>query len=135
MFLRVLLTEILKLKRTLALWMVLVSPLVMVLLNSPSTAKRPVFISTGRMRGPYGQAIHRRWTLLMMPMSLPSKPSPPRTDWSIGKELKSLLALPATALDDLCEQVGCDNQSLGGTRRPGCGTIGSGALLNSFIRT
>lgn len=97
MFLRVLSTECLKLKRTLALWMVLVSPLVMVLLEFAITAKGARgFIQNGKDAWPpmIRQTVEV-WTLLMMPMFVTLETSLLAGLEHTGKNWKSLLALPA----------------------------------------
>lgn len=97
MFFRVLSTECLKLKRTLALWMVLVSPLVMVLLQFAISYKRaPLFIHDGKDAWPsmVGQTVEV-WTLLMMPMFVTLETSLLAGLENTGKNWKSLLALPA----------------------------------------
>jgi len=97
MFIRVLLTECLKLKRTLALWMVLVTPLVMVLLQFAITAKRAnVLMANGNDAWPpmVRQTIEV-WTLLMMPMFVTLETSLLAGLENTGKNWKSLLALPA----------------------------------------
>jgi hypothetical protein len=97
MFLRVLITECLKLKRTLALWMVFISPLVMVLLQFAITAKRAHgLIANGTDAWP--QMVHQTveiWTLLMMPMFVTLETSLLAGLENTGKNWKSLLALPA----------------------------------------
>ena len=97
MFFRVLSTECLKLKRTLALWMVLVSPLVMVLLEFAITAKGArVLIAGGKDAWPpmVRQTVEV-WTLLMMPMFVTLETSLLAGLENTGKNWKSLLALPA----------------------------------------
>lgn len=97
MFFRVLSTECLKLKRTLALWMVLVSPLVMVLLQFAITYKRaPDFIQNAKDAWPpmVLQTVEV-WTLLMMPMFVTLETSLLAGLENTGKNWKSLLALPA----------------------------------------
>jgi len=97
MFFRVLLTECLKLKRTLALWMVLVSPLVMVLLQFAITYKRARgLIHDGKDAWPQmvSQTVEV-WTLLMMPMFVTLETSLLAGLEHIGRNWKSLLALPA----------------------------------------
>jgi len=97
MFFRVLSTECLKLKRTLALWMVLVSPLVMVLLQFAITAKGArVFIAAGKDAWPLmvSQTVEV-WTLLMMPMFVTLETSLLAGLENSGNNWKSLLALPA----------------------------------------
>ena len=97
MFFRVLSTECLKLKRTLALWMVLVSPMVMVLLEFAITAKRaPIFLRDGK--DAWSPMVHQTvevWTLLMMPMFVTLETSLLAGLEHTGKNWKSLLALPA----------------------------------------
>jgi lantibiotic transport system permease protein len=97
MFFRVMLTECLKLKRTLALWMVVVSPLVMVLLEFAITAKRSqVLIAGGKDAWPsiVSQTVEV-WTLLMMPMFVTLETSLLAGLENTGKNWKSLLTLPA----------------------------------------
>lgn len=97
MFFRVLSTECLKLKRTLALWMVFVSPLVMVLLQFAISYKRaPDFIHGGKDAWPpmVLQTVEV-WTLLMMPMFVTLETSLLAGLENTGKNWKSLLALPA----------------------------------------
>src|SRR4030095_1540300 len=97
MFIRVLLTECLKLKRTLALWMVLVTPLVMGLLQFAITAKRSsVLMANGNDAWPpmVRQTIEV-WSLLMMPMFVTLETSLLAGLENTGKNWKSLLALPA----------------------------------------
>lgn len=97
MFFRVLSTECLKLKRTLALWMVFVSPLVMVLLQFAISYKRaPSFILDAKDAWP--PMVHQTvevWTLLMMPMFVTLETSLLAGLENTGKNWKSLLALPA----------------------------------------
>ena len=97
MFLRVFFTECLKLKRTLALWMVVVSPLVMVLLQFAITCKgSTVFLSQGKDAWP--PMVHQTvevWTLLMMPMFVTLETSLLAGLENSGSNWKSLLALPA----------------------------------------
>jgi hypothetical protein len=97
MFFRVLITECLKLKRTLALWMVLVSPLLMVLIEFAVTAKGArVFIQAGKDAWPpmVRQTVEV-WTLLIMPMFVTLETSLLAGLENTGKNWKSLLALPA----------------------------------------
>src|SRR5688572_22147142 len=97
MFLRVFSTECLKLKRTLALWMVLVSPLVMVLIEFAITLKGAKgFIASGKDAWPLmvSQTVEV-WTLLMMPMFVTLETSLLAGLEHTGKNWKSLLALPA----------------------------------------
>src|SRR5450432_3561942 len=97
MFFRVLATECLKLKRTLALWMVFVSPLVMVLLQFAISYKgAPVFLRSGADAWPpmVRQTVEV-WTLLMMPMFVTLETSLLAGLENTGKNWKSLLALPA----------------------------------------
>lgn len=97
MFFRVLLTECLKLKRTLALWMVLVSPLVMVLLEFAITAKgaRGLVQSGKDAWPPMVRQTIEVWTLLMMPMFVTLETSLLAGLENTGKSWKSLLTLPA----------------------------------------
>lgn len=97
MFLRVLSTECLKLKRTLALWMVLVSPLVMVLIEFAITAKGAHGLIAGGKDAwpPIVRQTVEVWTLLMMPMFVTLETSLLAGLENTGKNWKSLLALPA----------------------------------------
>lgn len=97
MFIRVLLTECLKLKRTLALWMVLVTPLVMVLLQFAITAKRAnaLMVSGIDAWPPMVKQTIEVWTLLMMPMFVTLETSLLAGLENTGKNWKSLLTLPA----------------------------------------
>ena len=97
MFFRVLSTEVLKLKRTLALWMVLVTPLVMVLLQFAISAKKSTgLISSGADAwAPMVRQTVEVWTLLMMPMFVTLETSLLAGLEHTGKNWKSLLALPA----------------------------------------
>lgn len=132
MFLRVLLTECLKLKRTLALWMVLVSPLVMVLLQFAITAKRAGgFISSGNDAWPLmvKQTIEV-WTLLMMPMFVTLETSLLAGLEHSGKNWKSLLALPAPRWTIYISKLVVTISLLWAAHAVlVAGTIGSGALL------
>jgi ABC-2 type transport system permease protein len=97
MFFRVLSTECLKLKRTLALWMVLVAPLVTVLLGFVVAYKNaPVLVRDGKDAWTplVGQSI-RAWTLLMMPLFVTLETALLAGLEHTGKNWKSLLALPA----------------------------------------
>jgi hypothetical protein len=97
MFFRVLSTECLKLKRTLALWMVLVSPLVMILLQFAISYKGArVFLHDGKDAWPpmVRQTVEV-WTLLMMPMFVTLETSLLAGLENTGNNWKSLLALPA----------------------------------------
>jgi hypothetical protein len=97
MFFRVLSTECLKLKRTLALWMVLVSPLVMVLLQFLISNKGAnVFLRDGADAWPpmVRQTVEV-WTLLMMPMFVTLETSLLAGLENTGNNWKNLLALPA----------------------------------------
>jgi lantibiotic transport system permease protein len=97
MFLRVLLTECLKLKRTLALWMVFVSPLVLVLLQFAVTYKRSAsFLKGSQDAWPF--MVHQTievWALLLMPMFITLETSLLAGLENAEKNWKSLLALPA----------------------------------------
>jgi hypothetical protein len=97
MFLRVLTTECLKLKRTLALWMVLVSPLVMVLIEFAVTAKgaRGLIHDGKDAWPPMVRQTVEVWTLLMMPMFVTLETSLLAGLENTAKNWKSLLALPA----------------------------------------
>ncbi len=97
MFFRVLSTECLKLKRTLALWMVLVAPLVTVFLGFVVSYKNAhMLIHDGKDAWAplVGQTI-RAWTLLMMPLFVTLETSLLAGVEHTGKNWKSLLALPA----------------------------------------
>jgi hypothetical protein len=97
MLFRVLSTEYLKLKRTLALWMMVVSPLVMVLLQFAISYKGAHgFIENGKDAWPpmVRQTVEV-WTLLMMPMFVTLETSLLAGLENTGKNWKSLLALPA----------------------------------------
>src|ERR1035438_10096675 len=97
MLFRVLSGEYLKLKRTLALWMVLVSPLVMVLLQFAVSYKGAgVFLRDGKDAWPpmVRQTVEV-WTLLMMPMFVTLETSLLAGLENTGKNWKSLLALPS----------------------------------------
>ena len=97
MFFRVLSTECLKLKRTLALWMVLVAPLLIVLLEFAISYKgAPGFIKAGKDGWPpmVRQTVEA-WTVLMMPMFVTLETSLLAGLENTGKNWKSLLALPA----------------------------------------
>jgi lantibiotic transport system permease protein len=98
MFFRVLSTECIKLKRTLALWMVLVSPLVMVLLEFAVYAKgaRGGFLQSGKDAWPpmVRQTIEV-WTLMMMPLFVTLETSLLAGLENTGKNWKSLLTLPS----------------------------------------
>ena len=97
MFFRVLSTECLKLKRTLALWMALVSPLVMVLIQFGITYKASGgLVRDGKDAWPLmvRQTVEV-WTLLMMPMFVTLETSLLAGLENSGKNWKALLALPA----------------------------------------
>jgi len=97
MLFRVLSGEYLKLKRTLALWMVLVSPLAMVLLQFAVSYKGArVFLHDGKDAWPpmVRQTVEV-WTLLMMSMFVTLETSLLAGLENTGKNWKSLLALPA----------------------------------------
>src|ERR1022692_422860 len=92
MLFRVLSGECLKLKRTLALWMVLVSPLVMVLLQFAVSYKGAgVFLRDGKDAWPpmVRQTVEV-WTLLMMPMFVTLETSLLAGLENTGKNWKSL---------------------------------------------
>src|SRR3982751_2971802 len=97
MFVRVLSTEALKLKRTLALWMVLVSPLVMVLLQFAISAKgaRGFILGAKDAWPPMVRQTVEVWSLVMMPMFVTLETSLLAGLENTGKNWKSLLALPA----------------------------------------
>src|SRR6185369_4997620 len=97
MLLRVLTTEVMKIKRTLALWMVFIAPLFVVLLNflvgyfgADQLAKRSqdVWAMTTR------QSV-ALWTVLMMPLFLTLETSLLAGVEHADKNWKSVLALPA----------------------------------------
>jgi len=97
MLLRMLSVECLKMKRTLALWMVLVSPLVIVLLEFAIAYKgAPGAIKGGKEAWPpmVRQTVEV-WTVLMMPMFVTLETSLLAGLENTGKNWKSLLALPA----------------------------------------
>jgi len=97
MFFRVLSGECLKLKRTLALWMALVSPLLMVLLQFGVSFKgASVFLRDGKDAWPpmVRQTVEV-WTLLMMPLFVTLETSLLAGLENTGKNWKSLLALPS----------------------------------------
>jgi lantibiotic transport system permease protein len=97
MLFRMLSIECLKLKRTLALWMVLVSPLLIVLLEFAITYKgAPGLIKGGKEAWPpmIRQTVEA-WTVLMMPMFVTLETSLLAGLENTGKNWKSLLALPA----------------------------------------
>ncbi len=97
MFLRVLSTEVLKLKRTLALWMVLVSPLVMIALQFAISYKGAVALMRDRKDAwqPMVTQTVEVWTLLVMPMFVTLETSLLAGLEDTGNNWKSLLALPA----------------------------------------
>ena len=97
MLLRVLSTEGLKLKRTLAFWMVLVSPLVIVLLEFAISYKGAAgFIRGGKDAwAPIVRQTVEAWTVLMMPLFVTLETSLLAGLENTGKNWKSLLALPA----------------------------------------
>jgi hypothetical protein len=97
MFFRVLSTECLKLKRTLALWMVLVTPMVVIALqffvayhNAPLTIRLGKDVWTPMVR----QTV-QAWTLLMLPLFVTLETSLLAGLENAGNNWKSLLALPA----------------------------------------
>src|ERR1022692_3414415 len=112
MLFRVLSGEYLKLKRTLALWMVLVSPLVMVLLQFAVSYKGAgVFLRDGKDAWPpmVRQTVEV-WTLLMMPMFVTLETSLLAGLENTGKNWKSLLALPVLpGVFQACEKRGLEN--------------------------
>ena len=98
MLARVLVTELFKLKRTLALWMVLIAPMVVVMLNFLVGMFGPGTPLAQSIRGPWGQITNNTvniWTLLMMPMFLTLETSLLAGLEHTDKNWKSLLALPA----------------------------------------
>ncbi|MEO8028105.1 MAG: ABC transporter permease, partial [Bryobacteraceae bacterium] len=96
MLIRVLRTEFLKLKRTLALWMVVVAPVVVVLLQFLVGYKGGERLSQGNDAWP---AIVRNsvalWTILMMPLFVTLETSLLAGLEHTDKNWKTLLALPA----------------------------------------
>ena len=135
MFFRVLSTECLKLKRTLALWMVLVSPLVMILLEFAIAAKGArVFIAEGKDAWPpmVRQTVEV-WTLLMMPMFVTLETSLLAGLENTGKNWKSLLALPAPRWTIYVSKLVVTISLLWAAHVVLIvGTIGSGMLLKSL---
>ena len=132
MFLRVLLTEILKLKRTLALWMVLVSPLVMVLLEFAITAKRAsvLMVNGNDVWPPIVKQTIEVWTLLMMPMFVTLETSLLAGFENTGKNWKTLLALPTPRWTIYVSKLVVTITLLWAAHAVlVVGTIGSGALL------
>ncbi len=97
MFFRVLTTECLKLKRTLALWMVLVSPLLMILLQFAASYKSAhLFLRDGKDAwAPMVKQTVEIWTILMLPLFVTLETSLLAGLENSGKNWKSLLALPA----------------------------------------
>lgn len=96
LFFRVLSTEYLKLKRTLALWMVLVSPMVMVVLQFAVSYKSAHgALKTGDAWPPMVRQTIEIWTLLLMPMFVTLETSLLAGLENTGKNWKSLLTLPA----------------------------------------
>ena len=94
---RVLLTELMKIKRTLALWMVAIAPLVVVLLQfmvgffgAEQLARRSPDVWAGMAR----QTV-ALWTVLMMPLFLTLETSLLAGVEHSDKNWKSVLALPA----------------------------------------
>ena len=132
---RVLSTECLKLKRTLALWMVLVSPLVMILLEFAIAAKGArVFIAEGKDAWPpmVRQTVEV-WTLLMMPMFVTLETSLLAGLENTGKNWKSLLALPAPRWTIYVSKLVVTISLLWAAHVVLIvGTIGSGMLLKSL---
>ena len=135
MFFRVLSTECLKLKRTLALWMVLVSPLITVLLGFVVSYKNAhVLIHDGKDAWAplVGQTI-RAWTLLMMPLFVTLETSLLAGLENTGKNWKSLLALPAPRWTVYLSKLAVTIALLWGAHAVLIGgTIGS-ALLLKFL--
>lgn len=97
MFIRVLFTECLKLKRTLAFWMVLVAPLVTVALEFLVSCKSArVSIHDGKDAwGFLARQTVQVWAILMMPLFVTLETSLLAGLENTGKNWKSLLALPA----------------------------------------
>jgi ABC-2 type transport system permease protein len=96
MFLRVLVTELMKLRRTLALWMVVIAPFVVVLLQflvgflgADQLAKR-----TPDVWGNVARQTVALWTVLMMPLFLTLETSLLAGVEHADKNWKSVLALP-----------------------------------------
>ena len=132
MFLRVLSTELLKLKRTLALWMVLVTPLVMVLLQFAITAKRAggLIHSGADAWPPMVKQTVEVWALLMMPMFVTLETSLLAGLEHAGRNWKSLLALPAPRWTLYVSKLVITIALLWGAHAVlVAGTIGSGFLL------
>ncbi len=97
MFVRVLLTECLKLKRTLALWMVLIAPMAMVLLQFAITYKRAGALQS-TSKDAWSIIVHETiepWTLLLMPLFVTLETSLLAGLENTEKNWKNLLALPA----------------------------------------
>jgi hypothetical protein len=97
MFVRVLLTECLKLKRTLALWMVLIAPMSLVLLQFAITYKRAGELQHGN-KDAWSIIVHQTiepWALLLMPLFVTLETSLLAGLENTEKNWKSLLALPA----------------------------------------
>ncbi len=97
MLFRVLIGECLKLKRTLALWMVLVAPALMVLLEFAVSNKGAAgFLRDGKDAwAPMVRQTVEVWTLLLMPMVITLETSLLAGLENTGKNWKSLLALPS----------------------------------------
>lgn len=135
MFFRVLLTECLKLKRTLALWMVLVSPLVIVLIEFAVSAKGAhVSIQAGKdVWPPMVRTTIEAWTMLMMPMFVTLETSLLAGLENTGKNWKSLLALPAPRWTIYVSKLIITISLLWAAHSVLIlGTVGSGRLLKSF---
>lgn len=97
MFVRVLSTECLKLKRTLALWMALIAPMAMVLLQFAITYKRAGELQS-TSKDAWSIIVHQTiepWTLLLMPLFVTLETSLLAGLENTEKNWKSLLALPA----------------------------------------
>ncbi len=135
MFLRVLSTECLKLKRTLALWMVLVAPLVIILLQFAVGYKRaPSFTGDGKDAwAPMVRQTVEIWTLLMMPMFVTLETSLLAGLENTGRNWKSLLALPAPRWTVYVSKLVVTIAMLWSAHAILiAGTIGSGTLLHTL---
>ncbi len=107
MFIRVLLTECLKLKRTLAFWMVLVAPLVTVALEFFVSYKNAhVFVRDGKDAWtPLVRQTVQAWAILMLPLFVTLETSLLAGLENTGKNWKSLLALPAPRWTVYCSKL------------------------------
>jgi hypothetical protein len=138
MLFRVLSGECLKLKRTLALWMVLVSPLLMVLLQFAVSYKgAAVFLRDGKDAwAPMVRQTVEVWTLLMMPMFVTLETSLLAGLENTGKNWKSLLALPSPRWTVYVSKLVVTIALLWTAHALLIGgTIGSGLLLKLFHPT